>query len=671
MFLKAASRWLSRLDLPRTNDISQRQLYHLIAAYALISATVISLFPVWLLAIPITTLLLKLASMRYHFNVSKGVAFIILLVSIALITLNFQQFGRQYAGLALLFVFASLKILEAREQRDAFLLMLIYLLLMMGTLMTNKSPFDFFYLIICFLYNIYIQMDIAQPKTLGISTKQNIGSIAKILLVGSPFILILFFLFPRIDPLWQQPGPPQGGQMGLSDEMTPSSLSILAQNGGLAFRVDFKINAVPTQNLLYWRGPVLSRFDGKTWRRDANNHRQNPILHVQLRSKIDYTIYQSGNTENWVLPLDMPGKKTTNTTLNGAYEMRSKTAITQTTAFDLSSFLAYNTGAISTFERRLNSQFPAHLYAKTQALAKDLRAQSQSDEDFADRVLQYLHDNEYYYDLEPTPGNKDIDTFMFTTRVGYCEHYASAFAFMMRSQNVPARVVTGYQGGETNAISGEFEVKQLNAHAWTEVYIDGKGWVRYDPTAAVAPERISSGSPLGVARNSDSASLGDRLDAQSDTYRTMGQTFRALNALWQNWIINYDRTKQNNLLQRFGLRVLQPVIWLVFIIVTAIMIGVLVRYYRRYQQKRQGDSIYQTMQAFLHHLQQHKLFPPADKPLTHWLATQRQALGESYDQAKHIIDIYYYLRFHPTQKGPAYRVEDLKRAIHLFIRRAK
>ncbi len=263
---------LRRLDLPRADDLSRRHLYHLIAAYVLISLPMLTMFPVWVILVAILTVGLKMTAIRFHWVLSKWWILPIAGLSVVMVISNAQRIGLENFSVALLFVFASLKLLEAREERDAFMLMLINLLLMVGSLMAHDNPFVFAYIIFCFFYNLYIQMRIAQPDSVAISWRQNTTTLVKIFLISLPFVIGLFFLFPRINPLWQQPVLEQN-RTGLADEMTPNSLSELTLDGGLAFRVKFK-GATPDNEQLYWRGPVLSEFDGKTWRRDSKKDKQ-------------------------------------------------------------------------------------------------------------------------------------------------------------------------------------------------------------------------------------------------------------------------------------------------------------------------------------------------------------------------------------------------------------
>ncbi|MGY0398432.1 MAG: transglutaminase family protein [Ostreibacterium sp.] len=655
---------LRKLDLPRAEDLSSRHLYHLIVAYLLIALPIVLQFPWWIAVLIGLVAGLKIIAIRQHWQLSKWLLLPFGVACFMLIAMNTKSIGITYSGVALLLIFSALKLLEAKESRDAFILMLAYLLLILGGLMADEGIVNFIYLILCFFYNIYIQLRIAQPPEVPISLKQNVKMLVKILLICLPFVVGLFFLFPRIDPLWSQPSPPQS-TTGLSDEMTPNSLSELSQSGDLAFRVKFN-DGLPSNRLLYWRGPVLVDFDGKTWRRDKNNFQQTKPIKVVGNTRISYTTYHDGTTGIWLLPLDLPSQLAKNTRINNYYEMVSAAAITKPTAFKIVSHTQYLTPKISPVMRQRLSSLPANIFPKTRQLAKQLREKSRNTADFAQKVLDYFSQNPFYYDLSPPVGNADMDKFLFENRIGYCEHYASSFTFMMRSQGVPARVVTGYQGGQKNPVSGEVEVRQYNAHAWSEIYLDGKGWVRIDPTAAVAPERVNSGSPFGSARNTNNISAGARWEVQSEFIRYFSTRLRAMSAFWQNWIINYNNDLQNTLWEKLGLSGIKDIAWILFILILLPIIIIVVWWYRRRQSKSQGDAIWQVMQPFVRQLNKMGLDKPSGMPWRVFI-TETKELGDKQKSAEQVVDYYYRLRYYEVMLNRE-EISHLKKAIEAFIK---
>lgn len=666
---------LRRIDLPKTDDVDAQTSYQLTLLLVLVSVPLLFVFPVWIAGGLCLCVALKWLSIARRFHVSRWLIAVLLVVAIGLLLKNFFVFGKEYAAVALLLILASLKLLEAKAQRDAFLLMLIYCLLIMGGLMANQSPLVFFYLFICLVYNLFLQIRLSQPDSIVISWRQQLKSMINVSLLAMPFVAVLFFFFPRIEPLWKQPGPPSS-QTGLSDEMSPNGLSELALNGDLAFRVTFDEQPVPSSRYLYWRGPVLVDFDGKTWRRLARssdnhqdkNHQDKPQVQLSVteNSRLNYTIYQNGATDQWVLPLDMPSSIPKNAQLNIGYEMQASDPISKVTAFDLLSYTHYQLVGLSDLDKERYTLLPPNIYPKTRQLAAKLRQASAHDEDFIHRVLRYFNENSYYYDLAPSLGNDDIDTFLLTNKSGYCEHYASAFAFMLRAVDIPSRVIIGYQGGEMNRVSKEWEVKQLNAHAWVEVYLDDKGWVRYDPTTAVALERINRGSPLGVARNADLIDFTSRLEKSSTSYRWLSENIRALSSFWQNWVINYNRDKQQSLWQRLGLAAMSSIVWFILLCILLVLTMIFIFLYKQYRQRQSHDAVWHVMRPFMRQLSQLGLDCPSSVPLREFIRSEAscRVLGKAQPAAEQVVNIYYQLRYSPQQTTPS----TLKAVIAEFMK---
>lgn len=654
---------LRKLDLPKADDLSRPMSYQLTILFILVSVPILLAFPGWMTGVVSLSVGCKLLSIRLRFHLSRWLIVLILILAVTLLIMNFMALGKEYGAVALLLILASLKLLEARGQRDAFLLMLIYFLLIMGGLMANQSPLNFFYLFLCLLYNLLIQIKLSQPDNLAISLRRQLISMGKIALVALPFVVVLFFFFPRIEPLWKQPSPPRA-QTGLSDEMRPDGLAELALSGNLAFRVTFNGKRIPDSRYLYWRGPVLVDFDGKTWRRLQQTSKRQQLaaeMHVDEASRVSYTIYQTGAADKWVLPLDMPQRVPKNAQIQRGYEVQAAETIVKPTAFELTSYVQYQLLGLAAEERQQLIFLPQDIYPKARQLAATLRQSSSSDEDFVRHLLRYFNENPYYYDLAPAAGNDDIDTFLFDNKVGYCEHYASAFAFMLRSVNIPARVITGYQGGEINQISQELEVKQLNAHAWVEVYLPEKGWVRYDPTSAVAPNRVNNGSPIGSARNADLIDFTSRLETRSESYRWVSESVRALSSFWQNWVINYNRDKQASLWKRLGLAAMSSVAWILLVLALVPVVLIIIFCYRHYRQRQSGDVIWQVMQPFMRYLGKQGLhYTPSVPPLTFIRsASSRQLLAESQKDAEQVIKLYYQMRY----GSDSVALTDLKAAI--------
>jgi protein-glutamine gamma-glutamyltransferase len=320
---------------------------------------------------------------------------------------------------------------------------------------------------------------------------------------AAPVALVMFLLFPRVPgPFWALPSRSAAGLTGLSDEMSPGMISQLIQSDEIAFRVSFE-GPEPPQSALYWRGPVLERFDGSTWRDLERLPQLSPRM--QLRGpSFRYRITLEPHGRAWLLALDFPARwSDRDAMLTNEFQLVSRRPIDSAHALEIESWPeASPEPELSPLLRMRNLQQPEGRNPRSTELAIALRAAAGSDAAFVDAVLRHFREQPFVYTLQPPllGSVHPVDEFMFRTRRGFCEHYASAFTLMARAAGVPARVVTGYQGGEVNPISNRLVVRQSDAHAWSEVWLEGRGWTRVDPTGAVAPNRIE-------------LSLGDALPA--------------------------------------------------------------------------------------------------------------------------------------------------------------
>ena len=363
------------------------------------------------------------------------------------------------------------------------------------------------------------------------------------LLQALPLAAALFVLFPRPDsPLWQLPISGSQSTSGLSDTVNPGGISSLALSDEVAFRAQFD-GAVPEVSRLYWRGPVMEVFDGAAWR-IGSSPRQFPEVIVRGPT-FNYTLTVEPHDRAWVLALDAPASLPPGTTISQNLQVLKPSRIGTRTRFKLSAVTDYSYGLNADpawLERNL--QLPPRSNPRTRELVKAWLGLPP-----AERVqagINVFARGGFAYTLNPPtlPVYDGIDAFVFNTKRGFCEHYASAFAFMMRAAGVPARVVTGYQGAEANGTY--LIVRQANAHAWTEVWLAGQGWVRVDPTATVSPERIER----GVSALSGAPGLAS---GQYGLLGGLSLRLDALQNLWNTWVIGYDGAQQRQLFQKLGL----------------------------------------------------------------------------------------------------------------------
>ena len=456
-------------------------------------------------------------------------------------------------GSALLAIMAALKLLETRKRRDQFVLLFISIFLVMSSLLREQYLWSLPYLVVSIIVimTAWLRMSAANDET----AKQSFATGGRLLLYAAPLAVAMWIFFPRIAiPIWAVPMDTGTATTGISDSMSPGDVSKLSLSDAVAFRVKFD-GLIPEARDRYWRGLVLTVFNGRTW--VMNDPFKGSRAHETVSEKgepISYQITLEPTRQPYVFALDMPWSWTLERTFMGPQQqLVNAQPIDQRVSYDAVSYLESTTHAsLSKYARSWYQRLPDGSNPKTQSLAKDMRNAAGSDSAYIDAVLSKFNAEEYFYTLEPPAlGNNSVDRFLFDTRRGFCEHYASAFAVMMRAADIPARIVLGYHGGEINSMAGHLIVRQSDAHAWNEVWLEGRGWYRIDPTAAVAPDRIEMGAS-DAAMEGAGAAWG--LSAPSEFLHKLTMTLDALDAKWNDWVLGYGAEKQNDLMQRLGMR---------------------------------------------------------------------------------------------------------------------
>ena len=489
-----------------------------------------------------------------------GVALVLMFIGTALVYSGQKTQGLTLSFVALLVTMGVCKLLESRNRRDVHVLFLLETLLMLAFLMYSQSILIFVYLLFALAISVHGLVRFEQRGRARVQFARW-RDLLRLFLIALPFAAAMFFFFPRIQPLWGMPQQGKGAVTGLPDEMNMGDLSSLAQSNEIAFRVRFDHDQVPQSRNLYWRGPVLWQFDGTQWlQRRGDPFRPPAPVDYQQDSIVRYETTLVKSSLKWLPALDLPQQLPDNLPLGHAYQIALFPAANGVTGkrFRLASALAYRTtGELSRRDRQDALQLPPGLtIPQTQGLAQRLLQENGGTaRGFATGFLKRLHEEEYYYSLEPPPGAGNPETFLFRDRIGFCEHYASAMVLAARSVGIPARVVIGYQGGELNPLTGDWVVREESAHAWTELWLDGEGWVRFDPTAAVAPERILQGRLSGNSLSGeDSRAFGTRIAENLGAVAWLRNAIDATQAFWQDWVINLDRDQQQGLLEGLGLQ---------------------------------------------------------------------------------------------------------------------
>ncbi len=506
--------------------------------------------PPWTAAVALTLIAWRLASERAAVWLpGAAVRAVLALVLMALVLVRFHTINGLAAGTALLMLMSALKLLETRARRDQFVMVGAGLSLLLAACLDRQS------LARTPLYALEAWLccsALAAIASEGLSARAALRLAGGALLLATPLALLLFLFFPRLPgAFWAIP---RGGEAatGLSDTMSPGSIVKLVADYDPAFRVRFASQPPPPEDR-YWRGPVLHDFDGHTWRRSSGVFRPRERLQY-LGTAYHYRVALQPTLQRWWFALDTPAQSpATSVTLTYDNQLVAAEPVSEPIGFDAVSYTHVRSlEPLSAAGRRQDTAAPTRGNPRSLVLAQTLRQRAGSDAEFVEATLEYLRSGGFAYSLTPEPLGADaVDDFLFNTRTGFCGHYASAFVALMRAAGVPAHVVTGYLGGEWNPVGGYFVVRQADAHAWAEVWLEGRGWTRVDPTAVVAPERLHRGI---FDLLPDALATRERLLRSSRWLMRLLQQWDAANAWWSDHVVKFDYPAQLDLLGRLGIR---------------------------------------------------------------------------------------------------------------------
>jgi transglutaminase-like putative cysteine protease len=502
------------------------------------------------------------------------------------IVLTFHTlFGRE-AGVTLLMMLATLKLMELRDARDAMVLVYLACFIMITNFFYSQSIPTALYLLATMMVIVTTWIHL---QASGIALKPRMRIAAVLLLQALPLTLILFILFPRVQgPLW---GLPQDAyaSTGLDDHMSPGSLSRLSLSEAVAFRVVYN-DQPPRRDQMYWRGPVLWHFDGRAWTPGRSLYPVAPKF-TELGQPVNYVVTLEPHNKHWLFALDVPDKLSVTATLTDDFQLLSKDAVHARLRYAARSYLVYRAN-LQESQRQLKRalQLPGQFDPRARQLAAEWRAGSKDDADIVRTALSYFNKQGFVYTLDAPPlGVNSIDDFLFNTKQGFCEHYASAFVFLMRAANIPARVVTGYLGGEYNDVGNYYIVRQSDSHAWAEVWLAGQGWVRIDPTGAIAPDRVERGLSAALSYN---AALPFMERNPPQWMRDLRFNLDALANNWNQWVLGYDSERQFAFLTRLGM---ESITWQKMALNMSAGIGLVIALFALYMLRhlyiRQPDRI--------------------------------------------------------------------------------
>ena len=548
------------------NQLNATAIKWILGTLALILVLHIPNLPIWVVVISASFGLWRYFILRNVFSMPKlyVLAPITLLIGIGILITFGGQLGRE-TSIAMLIAMLSLKLLEVKTKRDYYLVVMLGYFATGNLFLFNQSISTFVLSIapLVLLTAALIQINFKHQPHLLYLLKLS----GKLLLQAVPLMLVFFVLFPRIPgPLWSMPQNAHGGTgvTGLSDSIKFNQVSQLAQDGSVAFRVQFK-GAIPPKNQLYWRGPVLWITSNNNWEvsNQGSNIAQEKL--ITAGNPIEYSITIEPNEQKWLLMLDMPTKIPAFASMTHDYSAVTKEPIVERMRYDVTSYPTYSLSANLLSKRELNLALQLNSGENPQTMALGKQWQHLNPADIVITALKRFKEDQFFYTLNPPIlGENPIDEFLFKSKRGFCEHYAVSFVTLMRAAGVPARVVTGYQGGELNPNNHYLIVRQSDAHAWAEVWLQGRGWLRVDPTAQVAPERVELGvlDAIEAASQRFKPSAGQpRFQAnlpftvRSKQYPLFHQLLLKWDSLdngWNQWVIGYNQSKQQSLLSQIS-----------------------------------------------------------------------------------------------------------------------
>jgi len=531
----------------KERPLSRAELTAIVACLALALAVHLGSLPHWVTAtVAVCAAIRLLLAYRGRAAPPRAARLAIAALAIALLFVQFRTFNGLSAGTALLALMAGLKLLETETRRDIHVITLVIFYLCVAALLQANSFWLLAYLIaVCWLTSaVLLRLTSAEPKP---DWRRSLRHSGRILAQAVPLAVVFWLFFPRFGgPLWQMPDDGGSAESGLSDSMSPGDINQLALSDDIAFRVQFATAAPPAQEL-YWRGPVMHDFDGHTWTPVHPAILSAPALQPE-GPEYRYTLKLEPHRHNWIFALDWPSHwDLPHGALTSDYTLVQPDRVSQPIDVAATSHTHVQAAApLSAVWRRRDTAPPAG-NPRTAELAHTLRAAHPDDLDYVRAVLALFTRQPFYYTLTPPKlADSSVDEFLFTTRRGFCGHYASAFAALMRAAGIPARVVTGYQGGTFNRFADYWIVRQSDAHAWNEVWIDGSGWLRVDPTSAIDPSRVDRG--LNDAVNADDR-LASRWQRRTVWFPDVRLRLDALRELWRERILLFDQDSQQHVLE--------------------------------------------------------------------------------------------------------------------------
>ena len=535
-----------------SRPVSRRQAWWLLASAVAAAAPLAQHVPQWLAFAAAGAFGWRALLTWQHWRLPpRWLQVLLVIAGTAGVFLQYRTILGRTPGIALLLVFLALKLLELRAARDAVVTALLCYFLVLGQFMFTQTIPTAMLAGLTVLVTTAALLAASDDRP---PPPQQLRRAALLLVQAVPFMLLLFLLFPRVQgPLWGIPQDRFSAVSGLSDSMSPGSIAQLSQSDAIAFRVQFK-DKVPPQSQLYWRGPVMPAFDGRSWRVAQTLGAYFEIPYSGSGTPLDYEVTLEPHGKHWLFALEMPATLPPESGLTSDYQPVARQPVRNRTRYVQRAWpeaVAGRDEAPGILRGAL--ALPKDGNPRIRAVAATWRTQHRDDgAAILAAARNFFNQQLLIYTLNPPLLGADmVDEFLFDSKRGFCEHFAAAFVFALRAAGVPARVVAGYQGGEVNPVDGYLEVRQYDAHAWTEVWIAGRGWLRIDPTAISAPSRINSNLAAAVPAN-EALPLLARADMA--WLKELRYRLYAVTNGWNQWVLGYNPQRQRDLLASLGLK---------------------------------------------------------------------------------------------------------------------
>jgi len=648
-----------------TNTLHPRTLILLLSSIALMSLPHVLHVPAPIMAFFFSLLIWRfIAIWKPDYLPSPIIVFCLLLTGIGLLVfMHSGVFGRD-AGTMVFITALGLKLLEIQTQRDLYLISFLAFIVAASQFLYLQNVFMAGYIL---MVSISLFATLLSINARTLNNTQALKKSAIILMQAIPLMIVIFIFFPRVDlPRWSFLDDNNKALSGLSDSLEPGAISQLGLSGEIVFRAKFT-GKLPKPGQRYWRGPVFSYTDGKRWSPSKNTYFKRYLDKVRFKGeKYQYKLLMEPQAKNWVFALDMPAQYPYYLQTNTVHQLTTTQAFNKRAEYDISSYAEYNTGYLTKTEYKDNLQIQPQPSQRINALVKKLGGLSEKPETYINNLFKHFRQQKFYYTLFPPLLEKNpIQSFLFDTKAGFCGHYATAFTYLMRAAGIPARVVTGYQGGLYNETGDFIEVRQANAHAWAEVWLKGKGWVRFDPTTAVAPERVENGVNIEQQIAQQAISFAPvLLDSKTLSFlRSARELWSSVDYSWQRWIINYTRKNQLNFLAGLGIKSLTAMLY--SLIGSGIVISLIVGLYVLRKQKPKLTPAQRYYAKACHKLAALHLLKQPNEGAEDFLQRVSKDQPQLAGAFQTITQLYSQLRYEENNNNPQVLLQ-LKQAVRQF-----